>query len=358
MKILQVYMGPYQNNTGGGISVYVRNISERLAKKHDVTVFATNPGNLPRVEVVDGVKIERFKRFAPGRAYFFSWDMLLRLRKVDFDVVHGHGYQAFPLHFSTLAKRRKFIASTHYHGVGHSVFRNSLMRVFRPVGKRTLVTADKVVAVSEYEKSLLCGQFMLDPAKVVVIPCGVDFEEFENLKRQKHGYRSVLYVGRLESYKGAQCLLEVFPRLSSDWNMEIVGKGPMKPFLEKRARELDMVHRVRFYQELPRNELTQKFVDADVFVLLSQYEAYSMTVAEAIVAGTPCIVAKGSALTEWIDGKNCFGIKYPINTDQLAQMIEKISRYKKENHRPGLRTDKIRDWNYVVNQLQQVYNEP
>jgi glycosyltransferase involved in cell wall biosynthesis len=357
MRILQVYMGPYQVDRGGGISVYVRNISERLARRHDVTVFATNPGNLSRFEVVNGVKVERFRRYAPGRAYFFSLEMLLRLRKVDFDVVHGHGYQAFPLHFSTLAKRKKFIASTHYHGVGHSVFRNSLMRVFRPVGKRTLNAADKIVAVSEYEKSILNEQFKLDPGRVAVIPCGVDFREFENLKRHRHCYRSVLYVGRLESYKGAQYLLEVLPKLGSDWIMEIVGKGPVKPLLEKRARELGILQRVRFYQELPRKQLLERFADADVFVLLSRYEAYSIAVAEAMVAGTPCIVAKGSALTEWIDGTSCFGIEYPIEIDQLAQLIERVSRYKKEPARLELKADKIKDWNYVVNKIEEVYTE-
>jgi glycosyltransferase involved in cell wall biosynthesis len=359
MKILQVFPHSYTSMTkGGGILEYVRNISERLGKKHDVTVYATNPGrSFSRYETINGVRVERFRRFAPNRSYFFSWEMLLRLRKSEFDIVHGHCYQGFPLHFSVLAKRKKFVASTHFHGVGHSVFRNSLIRLLRPFGKRTLRKADRIVAVSEYEKSLLCGQFELDPSKIVVIPCGVDFSEFRGLKKRKHPFRSILYVGRLEGYKGAQFLVEVLPRLDEDVVLNIVGRGVLRPILEKRARELNVLDRVKFYQNLPRRDLLQKFVDADVFVLLSRYEAYSMAVAEALVAGTPCIVANVSALKEWIDGKHCFGTEYPIDIGGLARLIDEVIECRDRINGTKQMTEKIKDWDDVVEQLERVYRE-
>jgi len=338
------------------MSAYVRNISERLAERHDVTVFGTNPGDLPRFEIINGVKVERFRRVAPGGAYFFSMDMLLRLRKVNFDVVHGHGYQSLPLHLSTFAKKRKFIASTHYHGVSQSPMRDSLMKAFRPAGQRTLAKADKVVAVSEYEKSLLLHQFKLDPRKMTVIPCGIDYGEFRGLVRRRRKGRYMLYVGRLESYKGAQYLIEVMPKLADDWNLEIVGNGPMEPILEKRASELNIRKRVEFHQPLPRKELLQKFADADVFVLLSRYEAYSMVIAEALVAGTPCIVATGSALTEWVDNENCFGIDYPLEIPRLVRLIEKASGHRNESRGEGLRKDKIKDWNSIVEEFEKIYS--
>jgi len=317
-------MGPYLPNAGGGVSVYVRNISERLAKRHDVTVFATNPGDLPRFEIVNGVKVERFRRFAPGRAYFFSLDMLLRLKKAEFDVVHGHCYNAFPMHFSVLAKRRKLILSTHFHGVGHSTFRNSLIKFLKPFGKKTLKEADWIVAVSEYEKNLLVRHFELDPEKIVVIPAGVDLEEFKGLKRRERGFRSLLYVGRLVEYKGVQYLIEVLPYLPKDVVLEIVGSGPLKTYLENKAKDLKVFERVRFYHNLPRCKLLQLFVDADVFVLPSKYEAYSLVVAEALTSGVPCIVANTSALKEWVDGETCFGFNYPVRLEELARVISAV----------------------------------
>ena len=337
------------------MSVYVRSISERLAENHDVTVFGTAPGGLPRFEAINGVKVERFRRVAPGRAYFFSMDMLLRLRKVDFDVVHGHGYQSFPLHLSTFAKKRKFIASTHYHGVGHSPLRNSLMKVFKPVGERTLVSADKIVTVSEYEKSLLCKQFKLDSNKIVTIPCGVDTKQFQGLTKRARDFRSVLYVGRLENYKGVHFLVEALPKLDPDVFLEIVGKGPMRNILEKRAKELNVFERVRFFQDLSRRQLLQMVFDADVFAMLSQYEAYSMAVADALTAGTPCIVAKTSALSEWVDNEHCFGLEYPIAINDLVGLIKGVLAERKRFRQAKFVSGKILDWDDVTKQLEIIY---
>jgi len=283
--------------------------------------------------------------------------MLLRLKKAEFDVVHGHCYHAFPMHFSALAKCKRFVVSTHFHGVGHSVFRDSLVRLLKPFGKRTLEKADCVVAVSEYEKNLLIRQFGLDPEKIVVIPCGVDFSEFRGLRRRKRSFKSILYVGNLVGYKGVQCLVEILPHLSEDVVLEIVGKGPLKPFLEKRTRELGFSNRVKFYQDLPRRELLQKFVDADVFVLPSKYEAYSMAVAEALMAGTPCILNNFSALREWCDDEICFGIDFSVSADKLAKFICNILEKELTNVFISKKWlgSKILDWDDVVERLEHMY---
>jgi len=354
MKILQVC--PFSYGEVGGVSMHVKSISERLAKRHDVTVYATNPKmKYPRYEVINGVKVERFKCYSPSDAYFFSWEMLFRLRKTECDIVHAHCYHALPMHFSTLAKCSKFIVTPHFHGVGHTPFRESLFRLFKPFGKRTLMKADKIIAVSDYEKSILCRWFGLKPDRVIVIPNGVDLSEFSGLERQDHDYKSILYVGYLSSFKGPQYLVEVLPKLEKNIVLEIVGSGPLRSYLERRARELKVHDSVRFYQNLPRGELLQKYADADVFVLLSRYEAYSIVVAEALAAGTPCIVAKTSALTEWVDNESCFGVDIPISLNKLAKLIDNVldnGADKKAIKR--WRGNKILDWKEVVDHYETI----
>lgn len=354
MRILQVVPDPYR--TSGGILVHVQNISERLAKHHDVTVYATNRGLVsPRYEVRNGVKIERFNCYAPGEAYYFSMEMLLRLRNVKYDVVHAHGYHAFPFHFSTFAGRKKLIETPHFHGVGHSTFRNSMIQLLKPFGKETLRKADKIVAVSEYEKSLICSQFGFNQDKIEVIPNGVSFHEFSGLRKTRKPFKSVLYVGYLIDFKGAQYLIEVLPKLDDDVILEIVGRGPMKPYLERRARELRVSERVKFYQDLSRKDLLQKYVDADVFALLSIHEAYSIVVAEALAAGTPCVVAKTSALSEWIDNETCFGEEFPVNLNNLAQRINYLIRNGIGKSTGKWIGTKILDWDEVARRLEKIY---
>jgi glycosyltransferase involved in cell wall biosynthesis len=355
LKILQVC--PFNYGEVGGVSMHVKSISERLAKRHNVTVYATNPNmKYPRHEVINGVKVERFKCYSPSDSYFLSWEMLLRLRKVKFDVIHGHFYHAFPLHLSALGKYKKFIATPHFHGSGHTLFRDCFIRLLKPFGERTFKKAHRIVCVSEHEMKSILRQFKVDYNKIVLIPNGVDLGSFSNIQRQNHGFKSVIYVGCLRVYKGVHYLVEVLPKLEKNVVLEIVGDGPLKPYLEKRAKELNIYERVKFYKNLERLELLQKYIDADVLVLLSTHEAYSLVVAEALTAGTPCIVANASALSEWIDEETCFGIDFPISINALAKLIRKVISIGKIKQKTGkwLYT-KILDWDEVVQRLEKLY---
>ncbi|MFA5367033.1 MAG: glycosyltransferase, partial [Dehalococcoidia bacterium] len=80
----------------------------------------------------------------------------------------------------------------------------------------------------------------------------------------------------------------------------------------------------------------------------SRYESFSIVVSEALAAGVPCIVANTSALTEWIDNTNCYGIDYPIHIDRLASLINEVI---------GRKVGEVRlwDWDEVVKETLKVY---
>lgn len=347
MKILQVsveYSPPI-----GGIAQHVKNISERLAKKHEVTVFAQNYRGLRlKEEMINGVLVRRFETFSPGAAYQLSLGMVRELKKSRFDVVHGHGYHSLPLYFSRYAKRKRFVVTTHYHGHGHTPFRGFLLKLYKPFGRRIFAEADAIISVSDYEKGLLVRDFGLDEGRISLIPNGIDWAEFAGGERQEKS-KTILYVGRLEEYKGVQYIIQALPLLASDYRLEIVGRGSYGRKLEALAEKLELSQRVRFNQFLPRDELLKIYKRAGVFVLLSQSEAFSIVVAEALAAKTPCVVANTSALREWVDNRNCFGVDYPIDIDQLAGVVREAMGRKVT----GVR---LWDWDDVVRELEKIYD--
>jgi len=348
MRILQV--SPRYYPPIGGIEEHVKNVSERLAKKHEVTVFACDPsGKLPKQEAINGVLVERFRSLCPSNAYYISPGMAKRLKQSEFDVVHGHSFHALPLYFARNAKAKRFIVTPHYHRHGHTTFRDFLIRLYRPsFGRRIFDQASRVIAVSEYEKRLLIDDFTIDTAKLSVIPNGIDSSEYSNQEVISKEPRSILYVGRLEEYKGIQYIIETLPLLDRDYHLEVVGNGSYEAHLVAQTRELGLNDRVRFYHDLPRPELLERYASAGVFVLLSRYEAFALTVAEALASKTPCIVANTSALSEWVDDKNCFGIKYPIDRKELAGLIDRVD---------GVTAGDVRlwDWDMVVAELIHAY---
>lgn len=350
MKILHV--SPRYFPYIGGLEEHVRNICERLASRYEVTVFTTDPsGKLPKHEEINGVNVKRFKTWAPNEAYYFSKDIKEALGKHSnsFDIVHAHSYHAIPAYYAAQTKsKNKLFFTPHYHGKGHTFFRSLLHLPYRFFGKKIFEKSDMIICVSSYEKGLIEKRFKISEDKIAVIPNGVNKEEFKNLKKIEKDYKTILCVGRVEKYKGMQYLVQVMPKLNENIVLEIIGQGPYKKNLISLAKKLKVRNRVKFYQNLPRSQLLRKYAEADIFVLPSKYEAYGISVAEAMCAGTPCIVANTSALSEWIDNKNCFGIDYPIDLDELADLILSVIGRK-------VSSVKVLDWNDVVDKLANVY---
>jgi glycosyltransferase involved in cell wall biosynthesis len=311
----------------GGVETHVREISERLAKSgFDVEVVCTDPTwHYPKHEHHNGVKITRFKSLAPKNAFYFAPQLYSYLKKQCYDIVHAHNYHSFPALFASFAAKGRFIFTPHYHGGSHSPLRNLLLIPYKWIGHRIFAKAEKVVCVSRYEMKLIKKGFHVPASKLIHIPNGLNLEEFRDIKEQKKSSKLILYAGRLESYKGIQYIIRALPLLDG-YRLKVVGEGSYERELHQLARKLNLSDRIDWLKDIERKELLSYFKSADVFVNLSTFEAYGITVAEALACGTPCIVAKGGALEEFIDGNGCVGLSYPIDIKTLVEAIESRKR--------------------------------
>lgn len=358
MKIAQIC--PRYSPDIGGIETHVKEISERLVKEgHDVGVITTDPtGKLSKQEIINGVKVIRFRSFAPGNAYYFAPQIYTYLKKHDYDVIHAHSYHAFPAFFASLGRHDgKFVFTPHYHRHGHTAFRDLLHKPYKLLGKMIFSRADSVICVSEYEKRLVESDFEV-AAKTVKIPNGINLKEFKDLRQpgknsnRKAGREKILlYVGRLEEYKGVQYIIQSLPELQN-FRLRIVGKGPYEAEIRNMAKSFGVERRVEWLKELSRKELLECYADADIFLMLSSHEAYGITVAEALAAGIPCIVAKGSALEEFVDGRNCIGIENPVSKQKVVKALESLGKNGKEK---SYGSDSIIDWDEVAKKTIKVY---
>jgi glycosyltransferase involved in cell wall biosynthesis len=103
---------------------------------------------------------------------------------------------------------------------------------------------------------------------------------------------------------------------------------------------------------LERADLMREIKNADVFVLLSNSEAYGIAVAEALALGTPCVVTNATALSEFTREPGCFGVDYPPDPETVAQLI--IDVYERRVQ-VGPFSDKIRTWDAVGRAYERLY---
>ena len=344
MNIAQVCSRYYP--TIGGAETYVREISERLAKKgFNIEVITTDPSwKLSNSEVLNDVKITRFKSIAPNDGFFFSPQIWYYMKKHNYDIVHVHNYHGLPALFATLAKKsQKLIFTPHYHGVA---VRPLLNRVYRFLGGKNFEKAEKIVCVSQFELDMIKKYFDIPVSKLVCIPDGINYEDFKRIKKVKKDNKTILFVGHLEKYKGVQHIIKALPELNHV-SLEIIGKGPFEKDLRRFADALGVNDRITWMNHVPREELLVHYKSADVFVSLSQLEAYGIAVAEALTSGTPSVVAKTSALREFIDNRMCFGVNMPPSAGELVETILHAMSVEHSLYR-GKR---ILDWDKVVDIL-------
>jgi len=153
----------------------------------------------------------------------------------------------------------------------------------------------KVFARSNaYRKDL--AQFGVDEDRIEVVPSWTDTERYHPNKRKAGFYGSgagltLLSVGRISEEKNLRFLLKLYGRLARKLpglRLVLVGDGPLKPALEREARDLPGV---RFMGELHGEELGTAYASADVLVFPARYETFGNVVLEAQASGVPAIVA-------------------------------------------------------------------
>lgn len=294
----------------GGIETHVSELATRLAERgHEVAVFSADAEPaVPSRSVEEGVRVRRFRSISPGDAFYAAPQMTAAIRRSDADVVHAHNYHAFVLPFAALGVTgERFVATTHYHGASASRVRDALLSFYQPLGRRAVRRADAVVAVSSWERERVREDFGVD---ATVIPNGIDVERFRDAAPEERDRPYLLTVGRLEEYKGVQHAIRALSELP-EYDLVIAGDGAYRERLEATARLCGVADHVSFLGRVPADRLPSLYASADAFVNLSSFEAYGMTVAEALTAGTPCVVREAGALRDWQDVRGVVGVAEP-----------------------------------------------
>jgi D-inositol-3-phosphate glycosyltransferase len=204
-----------------------------------------------------------------------------------------------------------------------------------PTERLIMGAADAMLVSTEPEKRDIARLYGVSPAKITVVPPGVDLELFRPMDksraRKELGIlesRVVLYVGRLEALKGIGVLIQATAQLEGreDTRVMVVGgnrKGDrLAVKLKAEAEALGIGQKVTFTGPVPQSELPRYYNAADVFVLPSHYESFGLAALEAMACGVPVVVSRVGGLTTFIsDGKEGYLIPWRC-PDPFAQRIE------------------------------------
>jgi len=238
-------------------------------------------------------------------------------------VIHAHNYHSLPALFAALgAADARFVVTPHYHGGSAGALRDRLLSLYRPFGGWALRRADRVVAVSDWERERLYADFGVEAS---VVPNGVDVERFAGVEPRERERPYLLCVGRLAEYKGVQHAIRALAELP-EYDLLVAGSGEYRDELERHARDADVGDRVEFLGYVDDVRLPGLYAGASALLSLSSFEAYGMTVAESLSAGTPCVVRTAGALADWADRTDCAAVSGVAPADVAAAVRRAVER--------------------------------
>jgi glycosyltransferase involved in cell wall biosynthesis len=342
-KRLRIALLTYRGNPhSGGQGIYVHYLSKALlAAGHDVEVFAGQP----YPEVVDGVRLTKldsldlyrsddpFRR--PRRDEFGDWiDALeygvmctagfpepltfsLRVARAladrphDFDVVHDNQSLGYGL---LKVKRRVPTVATIHHPcsldakleVGHAMDwkkRASLRRWygFTKMQGRVSRLLPHLISVSQTAKQDVISEFGVSPERVSVVPNGVDVDLFQPRAgvARKPG-RIITTASADVPLKGLVYLIEALAKVRTERHAELVVVGRARPngVVADAIDRFGVRTAVRFETSIDAERLVDLYAEAEIAVVPSLYEGFSLPAIEAMACRVPLIATRAGAIPE------------------------------------------------------------
>lgn len=341
IAILSIHSSPVgelgTENTGG-MSVYILELSKEIGKQgHSIDIFTAQThlqsqkiislGQnirvicLPTQSLKPLSKLELFD-YLPD--IFNSIEEFRRSQNIQYDLIHSHYWLSGVV--GNYARREWDVPHvTTFHTLAAC---KNLTKSGQPdpdlrVRSENEIarTADRIIVACQREKENVRLHCQVNPSKIEVIPCGVNFDLFrpesKELSIQKLGLQPgkhyILYVGRFSPVKGLDRLISALSLLKDDRELQLPivgGDGEASPETQKLlalAKELKVQHMLSPIGRVEQANLATYYNAVDLLVVPSYYESFCLVVLEALACGTPVVAARVGAVDSIIlEGKTGF----------------------------------------------------
>ena len=302
-----------------------------------------HPMRKPRAwELKDWIDIAEHVSFVTGN---FSEPMAfslrawrhLRTRRADFDVVHdnqtlGWGIlalqrQGWPLletiHHPITVDRRLELA--HAHTLREQIGKRRWY-AFTKMQTQVARRLPRVLTVSESSKRDIANDHGVPPERIHVVPVGVDPELFAPLPEiARVPGRLITTASADVTMKGLSFLLEAVAKLRTERHIEltIIGKAKTDSAASRAISELGLADAVTFVSGVPDRRIVELYAEAELAVVPSLYEGFSLPAIEAMSCGVPLVATTGGALPEVAGkhGETCF-LTEPGDAEALAAVLQ------------------------------------
>ena len=291
----------------GGVETLLMNIYRQIDRNEVQFDFLTHPFNLDYEQEYEpeilarGGKVYKAPSFIKHPVQYQRFIQNLYKEHPEYNVIHGHNLDLAATMYMREAKKngRYLIAHSHNTKERGNVMRRSTLSLNHRLIRRY---PDRFFACSKDAAVFAFGRRVAHSAKCRIIRNGVDIQQYradqvshEKMKQNMFpGVSGPLFgtVGRLAEQKNHVFLLNIFAdiiRNEPTAFLVIIGEGPLRAILERKARELNISSRILFAGSV--SNVAAYLKAFDVFLMPSLYEGLPLSAVEAQAAGLPTLLS-------------------------------------------------------------------
>src|SRR5206468_1370002 len=160
------------------------------------------------------------------------------------------------------------------------------------------------------------------PEHVRIVPLGVDTRRFRPRTQPRVPGRIVAVASADSPMEGTGTLLRAGGKLATDTDAHLVIVGKPAPATERLAAQLSLADRVTFTHGLSDEAFSALLASAEVAVVPSLYEGFSLPAVEHMASGTPLVASRTGALPE-VTGDAAVLVT-PGEDEELAAVLRRL----------------------------------
>ncbi|HEY6287309.1 MAG TPA: glycosyltransferase [Ktedonobacteraceae bacterium] len=379
---------PGSTRDAGGLNVYINQLTRELGQSQNlIDIFTRRTDKYtpkvvqitPQVRVIHiqagpSTPIQKHEIYQYVADFAQRIDAFKRNENRHYDVLHSH-YWLSGAAALQLARRWAIPHITMFHTLAH------LKHLANPdepepsirleIERLLIQQADYIIASTNDERIQIIRHCAATPGQVRVIPCGIDLKLFKAQDQQQAriklglGHREpvLLFVGRLDPFKGPDLLLSSTAMMEEKAQIVIVGgksshdKDTQQ--LKELAVQLKISKRVHFIDAQPQYKLPAIYSAADVTVVPSYHESFGLAAVESLACGTPVVATRAGGLTTVIQN-NETGFLVPRCPGFFAERLDSLLQNPtmlKEMSRAARPSVLQFSWKNVASKVQELYED-
>ena len=244
----------------------------------------------------------------------------------EFDIVHVHLFPSS--YWVALARFISFNKPNIIFTEHNTTNRRREIPIFKYIDRWVYKQYQRIVTISDAVDSSLKAYLGDGFDDIIKIYNGIHLKTFTDAQpylKKDLGFNTndkvLIQVSSFTPQKDQKTLIKAISNLPPNYNLLLVGHGPLLEDAKLLVNQLKLEQRVQFLGV--RNDVPSLLKSADVVVLASHYEGLSLSCIEGMASGKPFVASNTPGLGDIVNGA---GLVFEDNDDRtLAEIIMNLT---------------------------------